>query len=386
MVDLREKLEEIKEMDRHLPLTDEIEEWKKQGRKIIGWVCNYVPEELVHAADMLPIRIVGPSKEVPFDDATAYLYITTCSYVRTCFQMAYEDLYDYLDGFVLASNCDQARRLYDVWDRYLSTPYKYHMSVPHVKTDQALGFIEREIRDFKSSLEKAFGIVITSEKIRNSIQLYNRKRELLRQINEYRKLDSPPITGGSMLALLNVGNKLSVETFNGILEQLLEALGNQGEVAGPPRPRLMISGSCLNNVNYINFIEEQGGVVVADDLCTGIRYWRDKVSADEGRDPMNAIAERYLRRFPCARMYPGEDRFEQVVALAKEYRVDGVIQEMIRYCTPTAWERPWLRRSLEEAGFKVLSLEVLYGAEGTGQLKVRIQAFLEMLTDLTDYF
>ena len=87
-------------------------------------------------------------------------------------------------------------------------------------------------------------------------------------------------------------------------------------------------------------------------------------------------------------MTPGEDRFENVVDLAKAYQVDGVIQEMIRYCTPTAWERPWLRRRLEEEGFKILPLEILYGAEGTGQLKIRIQAFLEMIgmSIGSDYF
>jgi benzoyl-CoA reductase subunit C len=139
----------------------------------------------------------------------------------------------------------------------------------------------------------------------------------------------------------------------------------------------MVSGSVLNNANYIEFIENQGCSVVIDDLCTGVRYWWDEVSED--RPPMEALALRYLTRFPCARMTPGEERFKQVVELAKEYRVDGVIQEMVRYCTPTAWERPWLRKSFEDAGIPVLQLEILYGAAGTGQLKIRIQAFLEML-------
>lgn len=380
MVNLERKLKEIKEMDQNLPMTGEIQEWKKHGGKIIGWVCNYVPEEIIHAAGILPVRIVGPSKEVPFDDATAYLYTTTCSYVRTCFQMGYEGSYDYLDGFVLASNCDQARRLYDVWERYQKTHYKYLISVPHVKSGEAIEFFKRELIDFKKSLEKTFGVSVNDEKLRNSIRIFNESRDLLRKINQFRKADRPGITGAEMLAVINVGKKLPVEKFNEMLKEVHEGLKNAVAPVAAKKPRLMISGSCMNNVNYVKFIEDQGCVVVAEDLCTGTRYWWDNVSENSEKDPMAALAERYITKFACARINPGEERFEQVVALAKEYRVDGVIQEMIRYCTPTAWERPWLRRTLEAEGLKVLPIEVIYGAEGTGQLKIRIQAFLEMLT------
>jgi len=387
MVNLESKLKEIEKIDRNLPMTSEINEWKKRGGKIIGWVCNYVPEEIIHAAGLLPVRVAGLSKEVPFDDATAYLYTTTCSYVRTCFQMRYDGSYDYLDGFVLASNCDQARRLYDVWERYQKTPYQYLISVPHVKSREAIDFFKRELIDFKTSLEKTFGVSIDDDKLRHSIRIFNESRSLLRKLNELRKADFPPITGADMLAIINVGKKLPVEKFNAILHEIYEESRKAQPVDAVKKPRLMLSGSCMNNVNYVKFIEDQGCVIVAEDLCTGTRYWWDKVSEDAEKDPMTALAERYITKFACARMTPGEERFEQVVALAKEYRVDGVVQEMIRYCTPTAWERPWLRRSLEEAGVKVLPIEVIYGAEGTGQLKIRIQAFLEMIAmDMKDYY
>jgi len=379
MADLDKLFEQLVVMDRNLPGSEDIEKWKKDQGKIIGWVCNYVPEEILHAAGLLPVRVTGLSREVPYDDANAYLYTTTCSFVRTCFQMGYDGSYDYLDGFVLASNCDQARRLYDVWDRYLETSYKYIISVPHVKSEEAVRFFARELRDFQASLEKTFGVTIDDDRLRNSIRVYNENRDLLRKVNEFRKLDTPPISGSQALALMNVGNKLSVEAFNALLQDVAEGLDAAEVQSGERKPRLMISGSCMNNINYVDFIESQGAEVVAEDMCTGMRYWWDKVSEAPGTDPMIALSERYLTKFPCARMTPGEDRFEEVVNLAKDYRVDGVIQEMIRYCTPTAWERPWLRRRLEEEGFKVLPLEILYGAEGTGQLKIRIQAFLEMI-------
>lgn len=388
MKGLQEILDQIVETDRNLPVTREIKEWKEHGGKIIGWVCNWVPEEIIHAAGLLPVRVVGLSREVSCDDATAYLYTTTCSFIRTCFQMAHDGLYDYLDGFTLASNCDQARRLYDVWEEYLDTPYKYILSVPHVKTDQAIAFFRRELLDFKKSLEDRFNVKIDDDKLRESIRLYNEKRSLLRRINETRKEETPPITGAQMMALMNVGNKMPVEDFNALLRNIESLLDSTARPDGSDQdvPRLMVSGSCINNVGYVKFIEDQGAFVVADDTCTGVRYWWDNVDVSAGDDPLLALSERYLKRFPCARCTPGEERFEAVVGLAKEYGVQGVVQEMIRYCTPTAWERPWLRRSLEQEGIRVLPLEILYGAEGTGQLKVRIQAFLEMLAGNEDLY
>jgi benzoyl-CoA reductase subunit C len=371
-----ETLTTIERINQQLPGIDEIREWKARGGKVVGWLCDYVPEELIHAAGLLPVRVTGVPKEISLDDANAYLYTTTCSFVRTVFQLAYEKKYDFLDGFVVASNCDHARRLFDVWDRYIPTPYRYILSVPQTKLPQAQKFYERELEDFKKSLEAHFQVSIPEAKIGESIKLFNQTRRSLRTLNELRKQDSPKIMGTEVSKIMNACEKLPKEKFNPLLESILQEL-KITDRENKTKIRLMVSGSVLNNPNYIEFIEDQGCSVVIDDLCTGVRYWWDEVS--EEKPPMEALSHRYLTRFPCARMTPGEDRFKQVAALAKEYRVDGVIQEMVRYCTPTAWERPWLRKGIEDENIPVLQLEIIYGAAGTGQLKIRIQAFIEML-------
>ncbi|MDI7258903.1 MAG: 2-hydroxyacyl-CoA dehydratase family protein [Thermodesulfobacteriota bacterium] len=378
-----ETLKPIERINQQVPDIDEIKEWKARGGRVVGWLCDYVPEELIHAAGLLPVRVTGVSKEISLDDANAYLYTTTCSFVRTCFQLAFGKKYDFLDGFVVASNCDHARRLFDVWDRYIPTPYRYILSVPHTKLPQAQKFYERELEDFKKSLEAHFEVRIPEANVGESIKLFNQTRRSLRKLNELRKEDSPKIMGAEVSMIMNACEKLPKEKFNPMIESILQELKNTRR-ENNTKLRLMVSGSVLNNANYVEFIEDQGCSVVIDDLCTGVRYWWDEVSED--RAPMEALAHRYLTRFPCARMTPGEDRFNQVVTLAKEYRVDGVIQEMVRYCTPTAWERPWLRKGFEDENIPVLQLEILYGATGTGQLKVRIQAFLEMLEMQSEEF
>ena len=303
-------LKPIERINQQTPDIDEIKEWKTQGGRVVGWLCDYVPEELIHAAGLLPVRVSGVQQEIALDDANAYLYTTTCSFVRTCFQLAYDKKFDYLDGFVAASNCDHARRLFDVWDRYIPTPYRYILSVPHTKLPQAQRFYERELMDFRKSLEDHFKVRISDTKIGDSIKIFNQSRRNLRKLNEFRKEDSPRIMGAEVQKIMNACEKLPKEKFNPMIESILQELGHNRR-ENNTKIRLMVSGSVLNNANYVEFIEDQGCSVVIDDLCTGVRYWWDEVAED--KPPMEALALRYLTRFPCARMTPGEDRFKQVL-------------------------------------------------------------------------
>src|SRR4030042_416784 len=128
MASTLETLREIREINASFPYSEPVKEWKEQGRKVIGWQCTYVPEEIIYAAGMLPIRVTGGYKELDLEDANAYLYINSCSSVRSCLQLGLEKQYDFLDGFVAGSTCDGARRLADVWGRYLSIPGIYVLS------------------------------------------------------------------------------------------------------------------------------------------------------------------------------------------------------------------------------------------------------------------
>jgi benzoyl-CoA reductase subunit C len=140
----------------------------------------------------------------------------------------------------------------------------------------------------------------------------------------------------------------------------------------------MIAGSALNNAEFVQSIEHIGGLVVTDELCTGTRYWADLVIVDH-EEPLKAIARRYLHNFPCARMYPSEERFQRMLNLIREFRVDGVISQTIRYCSPYSNDLPLLTDLLNRNGIPMLSLDVEYGTSGSGQILTRVQAFLEML-------
>jgi len=378
MTDDLETLREVREINSSFPYTAPIRACKEQGKKIIAFECTYVPEEIIHAAGILPIRLTGDSRELDLEEANAYMYINTCSFVRSCLELVLRKQYDFLDGFVSATTCDSSRRLTDVWDYYKLTQFVYILSVPRKMTERAHQLYREEVQDLKQRLEEFFDVEISAQALRQAITVYNKGRELLRELYELRKSDTPPITGSEVLEVLNAGFKMPREQFNDLLGRLVEE-ASSGQRAVEGKFRLMVNGSPLNNADFIKTIEDLGGLVVVDELCTGARYWWDLVDADPEIDPIEALSRRYLNNFPCPRMFPPEGRFNRVLQMVEDYHVDGVVSEIVRYCVHCAHDQPLLRRRLEKQGVPVLELNVEYGMPGTGQIRTRVQAFLEML-------
>jgi benzoyl-CoA reductase/2-hydroxyglutaryl-CoA dehydratase subunit BcrC/BadD/HgdB len=337
-----------------------------------------VPEEVIDAAGILPIRLTGDSEEPSLEEASAYMYINTCSFVRGCLDLVLKERYRFLDGFVSGSTCDCPRRLTDVWQHYGFTPFVHIMDVPRKMTRAAHDLYREEVQALKKRIEESFGLEISDGALRRSIETYNHTRRLLKKLYELRKSDRPPITGAEVLEVLDAGFKMPREQFNRVLERLVDEAGS-GQRKVPGRFRLMVSGSPLNNPEFIRGIEELGGLVVVDELCTGVRHWWDLVDEGPSTDPVEALSRRYLDNFPCPRMYPPEERLSRAVQLVREYRVDGVISEVVRYCVHCAHDQPLLKREMEREGVPVLELSLEYGASGTGQIRTRVQAFLEML-------
>jgi len=370
-------LDLFREVNATFPKTKEIQDYKQKGKKVLGWLCTYVPEEIIHAAGALPVRITGYKQEMELEDGNAYMYINNCSFSRSCLQMGLRGEYEYLDGVVAGSTCDGARRLFDLWCHYIPTPFHHIMSVPRKVTEQAHELYYDQVAQFKQLFEEYIGAQITNESLLNSISVYNESRQLLKQLYELRKLEKPPITGAETMEVLNANFRMPKELFNQYLRRLLQELAASG-ITHENRARLMVTGSVMNNPEFIKSIEELGALVVTDELCTSTRYWSDPVIL-EGRTPLNAISRRYLDNFPCARMVPSDGRFSRVLALAKDYRVDGVISQIIRYCVPYAHDVPLITARLKEIGVPTLALDVEYGTSGSGQIRTRVQAFLEML-------
>ncbi|MCR4393305.1 MAG: 2-hydroxyacyl-CoA dehydratase family protein [Dehalococcoidales bacterium] len=371
-------LDYFREINRTFPKTRAIQEHKAAGKKVFGWLCTYVPEEVILAADILPIRITGYTQETELEDGNAYLYINNCSFSRSCLQMGLRKEYDFLDGVVGGSTCDGARRLFDVWRFYLNPEFFHVLTVPRKYHEKAHELYYLQVETFKKHLEEYTGKTITDESLLKSIEVMNQQRKLLKELYDLRKLDEPLITGAETMEVLNGTFRMHKEECNSYLAELINELKqkNQGHKA---RARIMLIGSVLNNPEFLKSIEELDTIIVTDELCTSTRYWSEPVVLEGAKNPLEAISRRYLNNFPCARMFPSDERFNRIVQLAREARVDGIISETIRYCVPYAHDIPLLSERLKHEDIPLLTLDVEYGTSGSGQIRTRVQAFIEMV-------
>jgi len=381
-------IDKIRELNQGSPGIEAIRKWKAAGGRVVGWACswNYIPEELIWAAGMLPVRVIGDGDEPQLEQADNYLHADSCSFSRSCFERSLLGQFDFLDGFVASSSCDGIRRLADVWKTYISVPLVYMVDVPWKLTDRAGKFYFNEVVELKERLERHFNVKITMDALKSSIELYNRTRVLLRELNELRKAGNPAISGSEMFEVLNLATKMPRPEFNSVLEELLKERKALKSAQGKPHPdsmRLMLNGSILTNPDFVRALEGLGATVVADSLGNGAGYWWGEVEPDSP-SPEAALASYYFDKFPDPRSYPSEKRFEIITRIARDFRADGVISQVIRFCAPLLFDQARLRTRLKEWDIPSLELDVEYGASLIGGAKTRVEAFLEMVREKKD--
>ena len=356
-----------------------IEEWKRNGGKIIGYPCTYLPEEIIYAAGILPYRLRG-TECVGLTIADTFLSRTAhCSFARSVLELGLTGKYDFLDGVVYTNGCDHMRRAYDNWKAQDNTPsFMYMLPVPHTITPHGLKWYQEEVILFKQHLESAFSITIDDLNLRNAIEVYNETRRLLKQLYELRNEDQPRITGAEILKIVIAAVSMPREKYNQLLAQSIEEIGSRKGISNY-RARFMVVGSANDDPALIELIEATGGLVVTDSLCFGARFFWDL--DDETGDPLESIATRYYYHTPCPRMYgefPGRIAF--IKDMASKAGVDGIILQTIKYCDLHGVENALLEKNLEKEGIPTLRLEREYGPlADTGRIRTRIQAFLERI-------
>ena len=352
--------------------------WKEEGHRVMGYFCSAIPEEIFTAAGFLPFRIRATgSTSTELSDS--YFSNLNCSFVRHCFNVALLGEYDFLDGVVLVNSCDNLRRIYDHWKRQLKTPFVRIMSFPRKTRQPQVDWYHKELAELRADMEEHFGLEITNERLWESIRLHNETRRLQRQLYELRKAAEPPISGADTLAVIVAGTAVPKQTYNDLLRKLLAELCDAEGIADY-RARLMILGSILDDPDFVRVIETQGGLVVTDSTCFGSRImWKDV--REEGDDPIRALAQYYVAdRHSCPRTFgEHERRAEFIREMIREFNVDGVIGERLSFCDQWGFAQYSIKNDFEEDGTPYLSLEREYVLSGVGQLRTRVQAFLETL-------
>ncbi len=361
-----------------------VQRWKEEGKKIVGYTCSYAPDEIFHAAGILPYRIRGHgADETTIGDT--YFGPFICSLPKCMLQLAGTGAFGFLDGVVIVPGCDSMRRLDDCWRKAgediagVVPQFFFHFAVPHKFAAYTVDWFEGEIRRLIEAVERHFDVRITEERLRDSIELYNRGRSLLEELERMRRLPAPPFTGAEALSVVIAGSAIPRDAYNELLEEFI-AVHRAVPRGIEGRRRLMLVGSASDDTAFVRLIEGERALVVADNLCFGARFHNDRVD-EGGRDPVRALAERYLRRSDCPRMYGDyRRRLEILVDTIRSASVDGVILQNIRFCDLHGAENGLFERDLEALGVPCMRIEREYGPlVETGRLKMRLDAFLERI-------
>ena len=357
-----------------------VTEWRSKGGKVIGHFCNYVPEEILHAAGILSIRILGSQDNITHADAHIQSYV--CKLIRSSLDMGLKGELDYLDGMVIPNTCDGMRLLFEIWKKNLGDGFLQLLDLPIlIRHDLSRNRFHQAVLKFKRSLEEYLGKPISEEALSNSIRVYNENRSLLKEIYNLRRREdgiiSSPEAYEAVLSSLTWPKEVHSDLLRRMIKEAHQRIANRKKVTGKSKVRLHMSGSLITDLRIYEIIEEYGGVVISDDLCTGTRYYWDNVK--ENGDPLKAISNRYIEKLPCPCKSPNEERHEFLLSSLRQGDVQGVIFVMERYCDPHLFDYPFLRKKFEGMKIPVLEIDSELGVSGQEQLRTRIQTFIDIV-------
>lgn len=366
-----------------------IVEEREAGTKIVGTFCLFVPDEIIFAAGADRIILCGGKNET-ISVAEEYLPRNLCPLVKSsfgsivnkgCLGIKSCPHFNLVDLVVAENTCDSKKKMYELLVDYIPT---YVIDLPQ-KPDspEALNYFLAELNKFKGAMEQLTGIRITDEQLNREIKSSNETRKLFSRLYELRKKDPPAISGLSMLKILQKQYFLSPDELKKALKMLIREVEQEKEdkklVNRERMPRIMVSGCPMagGNTKVPDIIESKGGIIVAEESCTGTRSFWDLV--DEEKDPMLALAERYIK-IPCSCMSPNDRRIENILELAREFNIDGVVYYTLQFCHGYNIEKYKVQQALKKEGVPMLAIETDYGDSDVEQIGLRVDAFLEMLS------
>lgn len=353
--------------------------WKdKSGGKVMGCFCTYVPEEILYAANVLPVRILGSHE--PHNVTEPHIFAMFCPFCRDCLAQGLLGRYDYLDGITIAQSCLHLRQAFTSWDLHVPVGFSYYLPMPHnvQNPERAVPFLRGELEAFQKAVEGWTGKKISDADLDRGIETVNANRRAMKAVYETRKGAPPSVNGLEAMYMVVSSQFIDKAEHTRIVEDCAKLL-----IGRVPRnangTRLMLLGSEDDDSAFINMVESSGATVVVDDHCTGTRAFWDEVEPEDDR--LLAIAKRYVNRTPCpTKDWPQRRRVERVLEFAKDWNVAGAIVVQQKFCDPHELDIPAARKALEGIGVKTLFLE-LDVTVPIGQFKVRVEAFLEMLCE-----
>ncbi|MDD6037191.1 MAG: 2-hydroxyacyl-CoA dehydratase family protein [bacterium] len=386
MKDLKHLYELEKLMDE--ANNDLVRQAQNDGRICVGSVCSMVPEVLLDLPGTFTVRLRAP-RTGSMEMGTYYLTSFLCEYSRALLERAIEGGYEFLDCLIAPDGCTMINRCVENME-LLSTMNKekffyQNMEIPMKSDDNGLFIYVSECRSkILKPLHEVYGIDVSDDALRKAVADHNRVCDLITQIGDFRKEENPRITGYEFHIICMATYVCPKDLLIPILEETLEEIKTrEPDEKKKFRARVVVVGAEIDDVDMIKLVEESGALVVADRFCFGSLPGREVIELNETEDVLTQICRHYIQVGQCARYMNKEKidgRKKYVDFLAKEYHADGIIYEQMKFCDPWAYERMVGSHVLrEEYGYPVLSIDRPYAVGSSGQIRTRVQAFVESI-------
>lgn len=367
---------------------DLVREAQSQGRKCIGSVCYHTPEVLLDLEGVFGVRLRAP-RTGSLDIGTYYMTSFLCEFSRALLERSVEGGFRFLDGIIAPDGCTMINRCVENMELLNTNEkenffYKY-LEIPMKADDNGLNLYVSECRrKILGTLSEKFGVDTSDEALRKAVEKHNKVCKLITEIGNFRKEANPRITGYEFHIICMVTYVCPKDLLIEKLEETLEELKTrEPDETFPYRARVAVVGSEIDDVDMIKLIEESGAYVCADRFCYGSLPGRQEIILNDEEDVLTQICRDYMMNSQCPRHMNLEKvngRKAYVDKIAREYGADGIIYEQMKFCDPWAYERVTGSFMLrEEYGHPVLTIDRPYAVGNSGQIRTRIQAFVESL-------
>ncbi len=356
---------------------------KEKGHLLAGYMCTHVPEEILYAAGIVPVRILSSHESQAV--SRGYIHETYCSFSHDCAYQALQHNYDFLDLIATSSSCIHMSEAFSVWARFGGFQDKsYLIPYPHIIHAKPAGkLLVNSFGEFKQYVEKLAKKPVTDDDLEGAIRVYNQNRRLLKRLWEFLRYDRPPITGPDVAAVTLASQVMDKRECNQMLEQLIEELkaapGNANSGV-----RLMVTGGACDDMGIFDLIENlnYSTNLVFVDSCTAARYFWYEVP-EERTDKIEALVEGYLGRIPCPAKdtMPGtgeRKRFRFIQQFIEDFKPDGVVFLYQRFCSPQPMDIVALKPILDKLGIPSTELE-LDTTVPVSQFRTQLEALVEVI-------
>ena len=363
----------------------ELVEHKEKGGKVFGTFCVYVPDEFIIAAGGVAVGLCGGT-DFSIPAAEEILPRNLCPLIKSAFGFKVSRTCPYFevaDIVIGETTCDGKKKTWEVFGEYAPM---YVMELPQCKDEQDKELWFHELYRFKDKVEEITGNTITGDNLTEAINVVDSRRAALQRLFDLRKSDPTPISGLDALLVSQIyfydDPVRFTKQVNELCDELEERIGKGEGAFSKGTTRVLTAGTpmAIPHWKLHNIVEKSGAAIVCEESCVGTRSLTGdtEIKGKSLDDLLEAIGERQFK-VNCACFTPNDERLDDIINLAREYKSDGVIQYVLQFCQPFAIESVKVQRALEKADISSITIESDYSMEDVGQLQTRIEAFLEVI-------